>query len=68
MEDPAYAASTQLFGSLSDFDDVASGNVRLSPGASVPDGASIAGLSRCGTDLDGTPRNLTSPTVGAFER
>jgi hypothetical protein len=67
-EDPAFAASNQVFGSLSVFGDVPSGNVRLVPGTQVPAGASIEGLGRCTTDLDGKLRNLTSPTPGAFER
>jgi hypothetical protein len=67
-EDPAFASSNKVLGSLNELEDVPSGNARLVPGAQVPPGASIATLGRCATDLDGKLRNLTSPTPGAFER
>lgn len=69
-EGPPFAdhlPSNAVYASEADFVDART-DLHLAPGAIVPAGESIAALGVCSIDADGKPRNLGSPTVGAYER
>jgi len=52
---------------LTDFVDVASGDLHLAATASAPRNAGVAAFSVCSDDLDGEARSTTTPDVGADE-
>jgi hypothetical protein len=66
-QDDAWASSNQTVTSFAQFVDPAPGDLRPAAGETFPTGADISGLGACTHDVLGRPRDLVSPTVGAFE-
>jgi len=67
VQDTAWESSNMTFASLGQFVDPASGDLRAQPGMPLPKGLPITSLDACTTDILGRPRDLVSPTIGAFE-
>ena len=68
VADATYLPSNAVYTTEGDFMNAIGGDLRLSATATPPAGASIESLGLCTVDASGTPRDLTAPDPGAFER